>query len=175
MKSYRRTDHVIDAKMLKRALQIENDACNGKLPILTEMAIPLKSFLIQAEGLRRQIAINWCLCKWCQLFYPQCRNFNHWKEELMAHLSHLNDINIKNKIDKRSHLHKMLVDDYDFNDRNTVLKVIANKFYKEHINDMAQRNVVADAFAANVDNVINVISNEQNETAPYVEETFKCK
>ena len=80
---------------------------------------------------------------------------------------------MKNGIGKRKHLHKIWVVKYDFDDKATVLKVIANKFYKEHINDMAQRNAVADRFAHNVNTVIDVISNDANETMEYVEKTFE--
>ena len=170
MKSYRRKDQI-----WKQAMSIEKDAEDGKLPMLSEMAIPLKSFLAQADGLGWQIAINWCLCKWCQLYDSQCINFNHWKDELAAHLSHLNRLNIKNGIDKRKHLNKIWIQNYDFNDKNTILKVIANKFYKEHIDDKHQCNVVASAFANSIDEIINVVSNDVNETMQYVEKTFNVE
>lgn len=169
MKSYRRKEN----EAWKNAMSIEEDAKCGKLPMLSEMAIPLKAFLAQVDGLGWQIAINWCLCKWCQMFDKENQHFNHWKEELATHLSHLNRLNLKNGIGKRKHLHKIWAVKYDFDDKATVLKVIANKFYKEHINDMAQRSVVADGFANNVNNVIDVVSNDTNETMEYVEKTFE--
>ncbi len=98
--------------------------------------------------------------------------FSHWRDELATHLSHLNDINLKNGIDKRKHLYQMWVAEYDFNDTATVLKVIANKFYKESINDMQQRRTVAEAFAQHVGDVIDVISSPTNETMQYVESAF---
>lgn len=171
MRSYRRKDHIA-VHSLKQALEIEASARHGELPVLSEMALPLKKFLVHADGLRRRIAINWCLCKWCQLFNPSCLLFSHWRDELATHLSHLNDINLKNGIDKRKHLYQMWVAEYDFNDTATVLKVIANKFYKESINDMQQRRTVAEAFAQHVGDVIDVISSPTNETMQYVESAF---
>ena len=135
MRSYRRKDHASEINILKQAMKIEEYAKSGKLPLLPEMAIPLKKFLIQVDGIGWLIVVNWFLCKWCQMFNSQNENFNHWKDELATHLQHLNRLNIKNNIDKRKHLSKIWVTDYDFNDTNTILRVIANKFYKENIKD----------------------------------------
>ena len=172
MKSYRRKDHIDLSNTWRQELEIERAVRNGNFQMLVEMAIPLKNFLTIANGLRRQIAINWCLCKWCQLFDPGNENFNHWKDELATHMSNLNDISIKKNIKKNKHLYKIWVVDYDFDDKDIVLRVIANKFTKENINDMAQREAVAEAFAQHVEDVINVISSSINNALDYVKQTF---
>lgn len=172
MKSYRRKDHEDIASAFRQALEIEKEARNGNYHMLTEMAIPLKTFLIHADGLRRQIATNWCLCKWCQMFCPDNENFNHWKEELASNIGNLNDTNIKNGINKHKHLYKQWVVDYDFDDVDTILRVIANKFYKENIFDMDQREAVADEFAKHIGDVIDVISGPSNGAMAYVKKAF---
>lgn len=171
-KSYRRSDH---CNIWKNALDIEENAKHGKLPMLSEMAISVKSFVAQADGLGWQIAVNWCLCKWCQLYCPSCQHFNHWKEELAAHLSHLNRLNLKGGISKQKHLHRIWIEKYDFNDTSTVLKIIANKFYKEHINSIAQRKKVADEFARNINAIVNVVACDENNVMPYIQETFSIQ
>ena len=50
--------------------------------LITEMALPLKAYKVSVDGLCFQLVGNWCLCKWCRLFNPECENFTHWIIEL---------------------------------------------------------------------------------------------
>ena len=40
--------------------------------MIVEMAVSLKDYRKRVDGLRFQIVENWCLCKWCLVFNPQC-------------------------------------------------------------------------------------------------------
>lgn len=46
------------------------------------MAISLKAYKTKIDELRFQLVENWCLCKYCQLFNPNCENFAYWIKEL---------------------------------------------------------------------------------------------
>ena len=81
--------------------------------MINEMAVPLKTYRARVDGLRFQLVENWCLCKWCQLFNQECENFAHWITELKACIDNLKFLDIKNGIDKRRTLIKMLVRDYE--------------------------------------------------------------
>jgi len=73
----------------------------NRIGIINEMAVPLKTYKTRVDGLRFQLVENWCLCKWCQLFNPECENFAHWITELKACIDNLKFLDIKNGIDKR--------------------------------------------------------------------------
>lgn len=167
MKSYRRKDNSV-----KNAEKFWNSVLNRKTSMLSEMAIPLKMFIRDIEGLKFQIVQNWCLCKWCQLFDPMNDNFNHWKEELSSYMLQLQNTKIKNGISKKKHLNKYFIDYYEFNDKDVVIGAIRDKFYKENIIDQKQINVVAIKFTQNIEQLINVISDSSKIIMTYIHEMF---
>ena len=171
-RSYRRKDVLENQKRWKRITSIATSAAEGKLDVLNEMVIPLKTFIERAEGLKFEIARNWCLCKWCQTCCPEYETFNHWKEELMSCLDALHDSNIKNKIDKKKHLHRVLVEESDFNDLETVVRTIRGKFRKEGINDIEQINGIALMFTGDVMKLIDAISNKDIDIEQYMQDEF---
>lgn len=166
MKTYRRKDH--------EAIKFWNDAIAfRKKPLLSEMAIPLKLFIRDIEGLKFQIIQNWCLCKWCQMFDPGNENFNHWKEELAAHMLQLQNSKLKGKISKRKHLERYFIEYYEYNDKDSVIGAIRDKFAKEKIVDQLQINAVAIEFANNINALIDVIADPSKLIITYIDETFK--
>ena len=103
----------ITESQLKEAVnETVNDVLN-RIGIINEMAVPLKTYRARVDGLRFQLVENWCLCKWCQLFNLECEKFAHWVTELKTCIDNLKFLDIKNNIDKRKTLIKMLVKDYD--------------------------------------------------------------
>ena len=84
----------------------------NRIRMINEMAVPLKAYKTRVDGLRFQLVENWCLCRYCQLFNPECENFAHWIKELKACIDNLKFIDIKNGIDKRRTLTRMLIRDY---------------------------------------------------------------
>ena len=149
-----------------------NDVLN-RIDVMNEMAVPLKIYRARVDGLRFQLVENWCLCKYCQLFNPECENFAHWLKELKACINNLKFIDIKNGIDKRRTLILMLIDDYDYDKTNMIVRIINDKFDSENINNNTQRVRVASAFADGIQNLIEVISVDTISTNSYIQTTFQ--
>lgn len=143
-----------------------------RIGILNEMSIPLKSYKTRVDGLRFQLVENWCLCKWCQLFKIDSENFYHWLCELKCVINNLKLINIKNNIDKKKTLVKMLIKDYDYNDASMIERIIRDKFNHEKITDKNQKLYVCSEFSKNIQNLIEVISNNNISTSSYLEKVF---
>lgn len=149
-----------------------NDVLN-RIGVMNEMAVPLKIYRARVDGLRFQLVENWCLCKYCQLFNPECENFAHWLKELKACINNLKFLDIKNGIDKRRTLTLMLIDDYDYDKTNMIVRIINDKFDSENINNNTQRARVASAFADGIQNLIEVISVDTISTNSYIQTTFQ--
>lgn len=141
--------------------------------VINEMAVPLKEYRARVDELRFQLVENWCLCKWCQLFNPECENYAHWSTELKACINNLKFLDIKNGIDKRRILERMLVDVYDYDKTNMILRIIRDKFDLENINNNTQRAKVASAFADDIEDLIDVISLYRISTNSYTKATFE--
>lgn len=139
------------------------------------LSVTLKDYRARVDGLRFQLVENWCLCKWCQLFNPECENFAHWVIELKACIDNLKFLDIKNGIDKRRTLTRMLVADYDYNDANMIERIIRGKFVRENITDNIQKVRVCTEFADNINELINAISMVSIDSAEYIQNTFNIK
>ena len=158
--------------------EIVNETVNvvlNRIGLINEMAIRLKEYKRKVDGLRFQLVENWCLCKYCQLFDPECENFKHWIVELKACINSLKLVDIKHGIDKRRTLIRMLVNDYDYNKTNMIVRIINDKFDLENINNNTQRASVASEFADNIQSLIDVISIDTISTNSYINTTFKSK
>lgn len=149
-----------------------NDVLN-RIGMINEMEIPLKDYKRRVDCLRFQLVQNWCLCKWCQLFNPECENFAHWIAELSACIDNLKLVEIKKGFNKRKVLRIMLITCYDYDDANMIVRIINGKFDLEGINDIFQRAIVASSFADNIDSLIDEISINSVDTKSYIEKTFK--
>lgn len=166
-------------KLIKRLTksqlkEIVNDTLKN-IGLINEMAVSLKDYAARVDNLRFQLVENWCLCKWCQLFDPKCKNFPHWVVELRACMNNLKLINIKNGIDKRKVLLRMLVKDYDYNDANMIERIIRGKFLRENIKDNTQKGRVCAEFADNVNGLIEAISLEAIDSDEYIKNVFQIE
>ena len=137
------------------------------------MAVTLKTYRARVDGLRFQLVENWCLCKWCQLFNPECEHFAHWITELKARIDNLKFLDIKNGVDKRRTLIKMLVRDYDYDNANMIERIIRGRFVRENLTDNIQKVQVCTAFADNIFSLIDAISMESIDSYDYIQNTFK--
>lgn len=142
-----------------------------RIGMLTEMSVPLKTYRDRVDGLRFQLVENWCLCKWCQLYNADCETFNHWKVELKTCIDNLKFLDIKNGVDKRKTLIRMLVDDYDYNDPNMIERIVRGKFVKEKIGNQEKIQVCL-AFADNIGDLIDTISMQAIDTEEYLDRIF---
>ena len=137
------------------------------------MAVSLKTYRARVDDLRFQLVENWCLCKYCELFNPECENFAHWITELKACIDNLKFLDIKNGIDKRRTLIKMLVRDYDYDNANMIERIIRGKFVRENLTDNVQKAQVCTAFADNIFGLIDAISMETIDSDEYIQNTFR--
>lgn len=144
----------------------------NRIGTLNEMAIPLKDYKSRVNGLRFQLVENWCLCKWWELYNPNCGNFKHWLTELKAAINNLKFLDIKNGIDKKKLLKRMLIQDYDYNKPNMIERIIRDKFNSENIKDNGQKDVVCNHFANHINDLIEVISNDKLDTYTYLKNNF---
>ena len=144
----------------------------NRIGIINETTVPLETYKTRVDGLRFQLVENWCLCKWCQLFNPESENFAHWTSELKACIDNLKFLDIKNGIDKRRTLTRMLVNDYDYNSANMIERIVRDKFVRENINDNNQKVRVCTEFADNINGLIDAISLDAIDSDEYIQNTF---
>lgn len=166
------TKKITELHLKKIINETVNDVLN-RIGMINEMAIPLKDYKNKVDGLRFQLVENWCLCKYCQLYNPESENFAHWIVELRACINNLKLVDIKNGIDKRRTLTRMLIDDYDYDETNMIVRIINDKFDLENINNNAQRARVASAFADSIQSLIDAISVDAISTNSYIQTTFQ--
>ena len=162
----------------KRLGEIINESVENVLKrvgLINEMAVPLKAYKKRVDGLRFQLVENWCLCKWCQLFNPECENFAHWIAELKACIDNLKFLDIKNGINKRKILTKMLVNDYDYDSANMIERIVRGKFVRENISDNDQKVRVCIEFADHINELIDAISLDVIDTDEYIQKAFNVK
>ena len=164
--------HILTEKQFKEMINETVNDVLKRIGVINEMAVPLKDYRARVDGLRFQLVENWCLCKWCQLFNPECENFAHWVTELKACIDNLKFLDIKNGIDKRRTLTRMLVTDYDYNDANMIERIIRGKFVRENITDNTQKIQVCTTFADNINELINAISMVSIDSDEYIQNTF---
>ena len=139
---------------------------------LNELSVPLSFYKDKVDCLRFQLVDNWCLCKYCQLYDEDNLNKNHWAVELRACIFNLKKIDIKNGISKHRILEKMLVNDYDYDKPNMIVRVINEKFNVEQIFDKKVRFDVAEEFADGIHNLIDEISDDDSDINDYILNTF---
>ena len=163
----------IAESQLKEIIDETVDDVLNRIGMINEMAVPLKTYKARVDGLRFQLVENWCLCKWCQLFSPECENFAHWINELKACINNLKFLDINSGIDKRRTLIRMLIKDYDYDETNMIVRIINDKFDIEKITDGSQRTRVAADFADGIQSLIEVISIDTISTNSYIQDTFQ--
>lgn len=163
--------------MSKKIIRLSENELNEVLKnatkeVLKEMAIPIKMFKTRIDGLRLQLVENWCLCRYCQLFAPNNVNFNHWTSELRAHVNNIKSLNLK-KGDKLNILKQMLIVDYDFDDVNTIYRIVIDKFEREGITDVNQISKVCCDFANSIEGFVAALGVDTIRTDYYLNATFR--
>lgn len=137
-----------------------------------KITIPLKGYKTRVDRLRFELVENWCLCKYYQLFNSESVKFAHWITKLKACIDNLKFLDIKNGIDKRKTLVRMLVNDYDYDSTNMIERIIRGKFVRENINDNNQKVLVCTEFTDNINGLIDVISMGAIDSDEYIQNTF---
>ena len=164
---------MIDKNKWKEIYSVPSDKVLSEGIEIFEMATPLKKYINRVENLRIQIVENWCLCKYCQMFDPSNCNFNHWKGELHGYLKDLSGFKLKNGIDKKKHVIKLLIDEHEFNDPSWIKNLISEKFEIEGIFDDDVLNSVSVEFSSGILDLIDAICDSTIRPIHYIEEEFE--
>lgn len=139
------------------------------------MAVSLKAYKTKIDEFRFQLVENWCFCRWCKLFKPDCENFAYWIKELKNCIDNLKFLDIKNGIEKRKILTRMLINDYDYNNANMIERIVRDKFVAENISDNNQKVRVCIEFADHINELIDAISIDVISTNEYIQNTFNIE
>ena len=144
----------------------------ARIGLIQEMALPMKKYKQYIIGMRKQIAENWCLCKYCQMFDSQNINYNHWVKELKIYIDGLKYVNLKNGIDKRKPLKIVLVDYFDLNDENMIFRMIRSKFKREGLFEVEDVKKVANSMANSIKGLIDAIGDDEIDSDEYIVNEF---
>ena len=115
--------------------------------LIIEMALPRKVVKQKIEDIFPQIIQNWCLIHYAQISGEKQSLVNHWKTELMAHLSNVIAYQIKDNdsYDSRKKLINKIIIDYEYTDYSVIDIKVWVKFKKENI-DIKSKNYAKTLF-----------------------------
>ena len=144
---------------------------------LNEMAMERKEYITFLKGgILKQLIQNWCLVRYCRIepkFVTTCRN--HWASELRAIAIDLSSYKLckdnKRRDKKREATRKIIIDYFEFDDIDTVTRVIHPKFYDENIRSYEDEQFIAIQFIKELDVIIDMItSGAMDDIDAYIEE-----
>ena len=144
---------------------------------LNEMAMERKEYITFLKGgILKQLIQNWCLVRYCRIepkFVTTCRN--HWASELRAIAIDLSSYKLckdnKRRDKKREATRKIIIDYFEYNDIDTVTRVIHPKFYDENIRSYEDEQLMAVQFIKELDVIIDMITNGAiDDIDAYIEE-----
>ena len=118
-----------------------------KQGLIMEMALPRKIVKQKIEELFPQIIQNWCLIHYANISGEKTILINHWKNELMTHLSNAISYQIKdnNSYDSRKKIVNQIILDFDYTDYSIIDLKVWTKFKKENI-DVKSKNYAKTLF-----------------------------
>ena len=144
---------------------------------LNEMAMERKEYITFLKGgILKQLIQNWCLVRYCRIepkFVTTCRN--HWASELRAIAVEISSYKLckdnKQRDKKREATRKIIIDYFEYNDIDTVTRVIHPKFYDENIRSYEDEQFMAVQFIKELDVIIDMItSGAMDDIDAYIEE-----
>lgn len=119
-----------------------------------------------------QIAQNWCLCKYCQLYRPDLNDtYIYWRSELETHLNNLNQKETNPTKNKERWTRQSIIDQDKYNLVLNVLKKCRLKFLQENEGSKNkpglgitedQQKEVCTLFADSLEDIISCISGPEN-------------
>jgi len=127
-----------------------------------EMAFSKKEYMGFIYNLSDQIAQNWCLCRYCYLYEPECLNYYHWKSELETLLNNLNRKHIDG--DKLKWTKEAFINKEEFNNPEMVYNACRIKFAKEkNLNILlGTRKELCEDFCGYLDEIIECIASKNS-------------
>ena len=144
---------------------------------LNEMAMEREEYITFLKGgILKQLVQNWCLVRYCRIepkFVTTCRN--HWASELRAIAIDLSSYKLckdnKQRDKKREATRKIIIDYFEYNDIDTVTRVIHPKFYDENIRSYEDEQFIAIQFIKELDVIIDMITKgAMDDIDAYIEE-----
>ena len=144
---------------------------------LNEMAMEREEYITFLKGgILKQLIQNWCLVRYCRIepkFVTTCRN--HWASELRAIAIDLSSYKLckdnKQRDKKREATRKIIIDYFEYNDIDTVTRVIHPKFYDENIRSYEDEQFIAIQFIKELDVIIDMITKgAMDDIDAYIEE-----
>ena len=144
---------------------------------LNEMAMERKEYITFLKGgILKQLVQNWCLVRYCRFepkFVTTCRN--HWASELRAIAVEISSYKLckdnKRREKKREATRKIIIDYFEYNDIDTVTRVIHPKFYDENIRSYEDEQFMAIQFIKELDVIIDMITKgAMDDIDAYIEE-----
>ena len=145
--------------------------------VLNEMAMERKEYITFLKGgILKQLVQNWCLVRYCRIepkFVTTCRN--HWASELRAIAVEISSYKLckdnKQRDKKREATRKIIIDYFEYNDIDTVTRVIHPKFYDENIRSYEDEQFIAIQFIKELDVIIDMITKgAMDDIDAYIEE-----
>ena len=136
------------------------------------MAIGLEEYIKRVDKLRLHLVENWCLCKYCELYDSSNPNFEDWAEALLYTMNDIKSLNVNdgNKLDT---LKQMLIEEYNFNDANTIHRIIVDRFNRERICNDTRTRYVSEQFAESIDDFITALGDDRIIAYKYINSTRK--
>ena len=147
---------------------------------LNEMIVKKNEYVAFLKNLNSKILArlvqNWCLVRYCRLhpkFVTTCRN--HWASELRAIAVEILSYKLcrdnKRREKKREATRKIIIDYFEYNDIDTVTRVIHPKFYDENIRSYEDEQFIAIQFIKELDVIIDMITKgAMDDIDAYIEE-----
>lgn len=141
--------------------------------VITEMVYPLSIYKEKADNMLPQIAQNWCLVRYVTLSGEKQEIQNHWRKELIAHLSNIGQMKLKDgdKVTKKQNALFFLWNRRDFDtDENCIHMTIAYKFDEENlpIEGEIYAQVIQDFKNSTKDIIDTILSSSYDTIVKYV-------
>lgn len=138
------------------------------------MGIALKEYNMRVDKLRLHFVENWCLCKYCELYDSGNPYFEYWAEALLYAMSDIKSLNV-NDGHKLEIINQMLIVEYDFDDSNTIYRIVVDRFNQEGISGSAKICNVCRAFASSATVFVNALGDDSIIAYKYIRDTFSLQ
>lgn len=139
--------------------------------LITEMAVSLSEYKDKAESLMQQIIENWCLIRYATLTGDKEEIKNHWKSELITHMTSIASTKIKkgNSLSTKTNALFSLWNKKDWDtDEKCISLCLYAKFLKENIPTEGDvfAQIISD-FKNDTKKIIYALTSESGETIKY--------
>lgn len=123
-----------------------------------EQAMKLKTFRESIYGHLTQILQNWALIYVARTYDINKDLVQHWKTELLTQCDEIIDSTLKSG-NKRKTLHKLIVNEYEYDNPTVVYKKLRRKFNTENLLDKHTKSA-AHYISTNIEELIDILSLE---------------